>query len=342
VNIITNYSPLNGIQQKIESDDNKKHIGLLLSDECSVANAGVIGEAFRIANEIEQAEGAPAPYRFSVLSSHGGSVTSSSSISIWTQKLESYSLVDFHAFFVACHEAGAADALDDQLLSWLCGPGGDAHVRHQHAENLLNNPSSIEPPPVPIFWFRDVPTAAWSISTPPADLALAQIERDLNADIAQKIARVLQPHVVTGAKFDFEDLSAGTTEKIHESARWIRENYSNPISVAQAAEAAAMSTRNYPRRFKSELGVTPSEYLTRTRFEIICRLLVETDLPVDKIARRCGMGNGNRLGRLFRKRFGVSPMIFRVQNRVTTGNPVTPSADIRQTSATATSDGQSQ
>jgi transcriptional regulator GlxA family with amidase domain len=82
--------------------------------------------------------------------------------------------------------------------------------------------------------------------------------------------------------------------------------------------------------------------LTRTRFEIICRLLVETDLPVDKIARRCGMGNGNRLGRLFRKRFGVSPMIFRVQNRVTTGTPGTPFADIRQTSTTATSDGQSQ
>ncbi|MEA3116685.1 MAG: hypothetical protein QOG58_6484, partial [Caballeronia sp.] len=89
MNIATNFSPLNGIQQKIESDDTKKHIGLLLSDECSVANAGVIGEAFRIANEIEQADGAPAPYRFSVLSNRGGSVTSSSSISIWTQKLES-------------------------------------------------------------------------------------------------------------------------------------------------------------------------------------------------------------------------------------------------------------
>lgn len=342
MNISSDYSLRSGIQQKIESDGTKKHIGLLLSDECSVANAGVIGEAFRIANEIEQAEGAPAPYRFSVLSSHGGSVTSSSSISIWTQKLESYSLVDFHAFFVACHEAGAADALDEQLLSWLCGPGGDAHVRHQHAQNLLNNPSSIEPPAVPIFWFRDVPTAAWSISTPPADLALAQIERDLNADIAQKIARVLQPHLVTGAKFDFEDLSAGTTEKILESARWIRENYSNPISVAQAAEAAAMSTRNYPRRFKSVLGVTPSEYLTRTRFEIVCRLLVETDLPVDKIARRCGMGNGNRLGRFFRTRFGVSPMVFRVQNRVASGSPSTASAGIRETSTTATLNGQSQ
>jgi transcriptional regulator GlxA family with amidase domain len=49
------------------------------------------------------------------------------------------------------------------------------------------------------------------------------------------------------------------------------------------------------------------------RFELICRLLLDSDLPVDKIARRCGMGNGDRLGRLFRRRYGMSPTSYRAE-----------------------------
>jgi transcriptional regulator GlxA family with amidase domain len=104
-----------------------------------------------------------------------------------------------------------------------------------------------------------------------------------------------------------------TTEKVRESARWIKENYSKAISVAQAAETAAMSKRNFQRRFKCEFGMTPLEYLLRTRFEIVSAMLRNTDLPVDKIARRCGMGDGNRLGRLFKERYGMSPTQFRAR-----------------------------
>jgi transcriptional regulator GlxA family with amidase domain len=42
-------------------------------------------------------------------------------------------------------------------------------------------------------------------------------------------------------------------------------------------------------------------------------MLRDTDLPVDKIARRCGMGDGNRLGRLFKERYGMSPTQFRAR-----------------------------
>jgi transcriptional regulator GlxA family with amidase domain len=48
---------------------------------------------------------------------------------------------------------------------------------------------------------------------------------------------------------------------------------------------------------------------------MVCRLLIETDLPVDKIARRIGMANGDRLAKIFRKRLSVSPTEYRLQNR---------------------------
>jgi transcriptional regulator GlxA family with amidase domain len=326
---LTDFYRLSDLHHRDESKANKRHIGLLVSDECSVANAGAIGEAFRLANEIETAGGSEPPYRLSVLSDCGGFITSSSTISIWTQKLETYALIDFHAFFVACRDAEAAAAPDDHLLSWLSRSSRDTTLRNAPAANSAFDPDTLTRPPVPIFWFKDVPVAEWSAATTPADMALAQIERDLSAETARKIARVLQPHAIERTKPDLDDLNARTTtEKIQESARWIKENYSKAISVAQAAEAAAMSKRNYLRRFKCEFGMTPLEYLIRTRFEIVCTLLMDTDLPIDKIARRCGMGDGNRLGRLFRQRYGVSPMHFRARGQIRAGEQcLTPAED---------------
>ncbi|WP_245254255.1 helix-turn-helix domain-containing protein [Paraburkholderia sp. LEh10] len=93
----------------------------------------------------------------------------------------------------------------------------------------------------------------------------------------------------------------------------MRNNYSGPISVANAAQYAAMSKRNYQRRFKVEFGITPLEYLLRTRFEAVCSMLEDTELPIDKIARCCGMGDGNRLGRIFKARTGMSPTQYRAR-----------------------------
>ncbi len=76
-----------------------------------------------------------------------------------------------------------------------------------------------------------------------------------------------------------------------------------------------MSERNFLRRFKLEMGVTPSDFLLHARLETACGFLAETELPVDKVARRCGMGNGDRLAKIFRKRLLVSPTEFRQRHK---------------------------
>jgi transcriptional regulator GlxA family with amidase domain len=280
-----------------------------------MATTGAIGDAFRLANEFEKAEGEEPPYRLSVLSDAGGLVTSSSSISIWTQSLQRYSLADFHAFFVACRDATEIAESNDRFLAWISLQGSIASFRVQQGANLAvvcRNPLQST---VPIFLFDDSSNAIRSGSNvTPTDLALSQIERDLSSETARKVARVLQASHVEQNKSELDDANVTTTtEKVRESARWIKENYSKAISVAQAAESAAMSKRNFQRRFKCEFGMTPLEYLLRTRFEVVSAMLRNTDLPVDKIARRCGMGDGNRLGRLFKERYGMSPTQFRAR-----------------------------
>jgi transcriptional regulator GlxA family with amidase domain len=298
-----------------------KHVGLLVFQDCSMAATSAIGDAYRIANEIDKRLGDEPPYRFSVLSDEGGLVTSSSNIAIWTQGLEKYSLSDFHAFFVACRDTPATLESNDRLLAWITRQGSIASFGIQQGTNLAVICKNTLQSTVPIFLFDDSCAESRSGSATPIDLALAQIERDLGTDVVRKIARSLQTSYIEQARAEIDEAGiVTTTDKILDSARWIKDNYSNPISVAQAAEYAAMSKRNFQRRFKFEFGMTPLEYLLRTRFEVVCTMLRNTDLPVDKIARRCGMGDGNRLGRLFKERYGMSPTHFRVQQRFETSD----------------------
>ncbi|BEU23676.1 helix-turn-helix domain-containing protein [Paraburkholderia sp. 22B1P] len=307
---------MNGIYQshplcadeRLEKSKFEKHIGLLIAPHCSMAAAGAVCDAFCLANKLEAEVGVEPPYRFSVLSETGGFVTGSASFPIWTQKLERFHLADFHAFFVAC-SADPMTESNGQLVSWLSRQGSGTPSCMRPKTDLSSGPAQ---PAVPVFVLDDGLSEMRAAGATPTEMALVQIERDLNAETARRIAHTLQPQVRQRTRPDTDDAGVATTsDKIRESARWIRENYSKPISVSQAAESAAMSKRNYQRRFKVEFGVTPLEYLLRTRFEVVCSMLTDTELPIDKIARRCGMGDGNRLGRIFKERYGMSPTSFR-------------------------------
>lgn len=108
--------------------------------------------------------------------------------------------------------------------------------------------------------------------------------------------------------------SAEWTPPITAGADWLRENYMHPISIASAAEVANMSERTFLRRFRAETSMTPSAYLLAIRLDVVCNLLKRTRLPVDTIARRCGMGSGERLAKIFRRRLALTPSEFRIEN----------------------------
>ncbi|WP_239482903.1 helix-turn-helix domain-containing protein [Paraburkholderia sp. C35] len=309
------------VDERREKPKFEKHIGLLIAPHCSMAAAGAIGDAFCLANRLEEEVGVEAPYRLSVLSETGGFVTGGSSFPIWTQKLDRYQLGDFHAVFVACSGDPMTES-NEQLVSWLSrqGNGAPSGLR-QKTDTSATPAQSAVPAAVPVFVLDDGLSETRPAGASPTEMALVQIERDLSTEAARRIAHAMQPQVHQRLRPDVDDSGiATTTEKIRESARWIRENYSNAISVSQAAESAAMSKRNYQRRFKVEFGMTPLEYLLRTRFEVVCSMLMDTELPIDKIARRCGMGDGNRLGRIFKVRYGMSPTSFRALRHLGNGN----------------------
>ena len=101
------------------------------------------------------------------------------------------------------------------------------------------------------------------------------------------------------------------SERMRHVADWFSSNLDKPVTVQQAAALAAMSERSLLRHFTREIGTAPRAYLMQVRLERACAMLVDTALPADSVARRCGLGNGERLARLFRQHFDTTPTEFR-------------------------------
>lgn len=92
---------------------------------------------------------------------------------------------------------------------------------------------------------------------------------------------------------------------------YIQENYAERLTLEQIADAAAISTRECLRCFRSAIDRSPIEYLTDYRLQMACKLLEETELPITQIAMRTGFGSSSYFTKTFRGNYGKTPMDHR-------------------------------
>ena len=85
------------------------------------------------------------------------------------------------------------------------------------------------------------------------------------------------------------------------------------IGIADIAAMLQVSASHLSRVFLRGTGSRPVEYLTRLRLEEAVRLLNATQLSIDAISRRCGIGDGNDFSQVFRAPMGLSPRASRHQ-----------------------------
>lgn len=76
-----------------------------------------------------------------------------------------------------------------------------------------------------------------------------------------------------------------------------------------------MSVRNFNRRFRDEVGMTPMNWLIQQRLERARELLEESDLPVDQVAAQTGLGTAANLRQHFHAALGISPSAYRTTFR---------------------------
>jgi transcriptional regulator GlxA family with amidase domain len=104
-------------------------------------------------------------------------------------------------------------------------------------------------------------------------------------------------------------------EELTEVMAFAVEHIAEPVDVDDLARRALMSRRTFDRRFRGVAGVSPLQWLLYQRVLLSQRLLEESELSIDDIARRAGFRNGITLRRHFRRQVGTSPLHYRMKFR---------------------------
>ena len=145
------------------------------------------------------------------------------------------------------------------------------------------------------------------------DLALALIAEDLGEPIARQTAQQL---VVYRRRPGGQSQFSALLEMERPDGRfaplvaWARERLHENLDVERLAAEAAMSARNFARRFHEETGLTPARAIERLRVEC-AREKVEGSDTIDQIASRVGFGDPEGMPRAFVRASGQPPQALR-------------------------------
>lgn len=146
------------------------------------------------------------------------------------------------------------------------------------------------------------------------DLCLHVIRRDHGSAVANLAARlcVVPPRREGGqAQYVRRPIPPGGDGGTAPTRAWAIEHLARPLSLAELARHAGMSVRTFTRRFRAETGVSPGAWLAAQRLDYARQLLEDSELTVDQIAERTGLGTGANLRIQLRETAGVSPSAYR-------------------------------
>ncbi|WP_295810714.1 helix-turn-helix domain-containing protein [uncultured Nitratireductor sp.] len=151
------------------------------------------------------------------------------------------------------------------------------------------------------------------------DCCLHLLRRDHGADAANRVARrmVVAPHRSGGqAQYIEQPLHRRLEgDRLEETLEWAAGNLNEPLCLDRLAEKAAMSRRNFSRRFRKATGSTVSQWILTQRLALVQRLLETTDRRMETIAEAAGFGSAVTMRQRFVHAFRVSPLAYRKQFR---------------------------
>ena len=103
----------------------------------------------------------------------------------------------------------------------------------------------------------------------------------------------------------------GKSRKIRSAMEFIREHYSESISVVIIADAVGVTPTYLSTLFKKETGKALGEYIESVRIEKARELLKDDRLKLAEVSQLVGYNNANYFATVFKKATGVYPSDYR-------------------------------
>ena len=115
-------------------------------------------------------------------------------------------------------------------------------------------------------------------------------------------------HVVTRLS---TDVLAVEDPDVAAALRYIRVHVRTSVGVADVVGHCSASRRVLEKRFRSTLGRTIHDEISRVRTALVTDILTETRMPISQIARELDFPDVAHLSRYFRNATGLSPLQYR-------------------------------
>jgi AraC-like DNA-binding protein len=203
--------------------------------------------------------------------------------------------------------------------SILVGHPGDEYVcTHEHGGGDECLSFHLAPALVEALGYR--PEIWRSVCVPPlpqlmvlGELAQAVVEgtSDVGLDelgmmLAERLAALL-----SGRQLRPAEARPADRHRAVEAALWIDANAHEPIDLGSLAGMFRLSPFHFLRIFARVLGVTPHQYLIRSRLRRAARLLASDARPITDVALDVGFGDLSNFVRTFHRAAALSPRGFR-------------------------------
>jgi AraC family transcriptional regulator, transcriptional activator FtrA len=146
------------------------------------------------------------------------------------------------------------------------------------------------------------------------DLCLHLVRTDHGTAVANALARslVVPPHRPGGqAQFIPAAVMYGPNHVLADLLPWALERIDHPLTVPDLARKAGMTSRHLARHFNAVTGVSPLRWLLTQRVGRARELLETSNLSVEQVASRTGMGTATTLRRHFNQQLGIPPETYR-------------------------------
>lgn len=274
-------------------------------------------------------------YSCTMLSEHGGLVTSSSGVRVETTAASAAGAFDHIVIpdgvmaraaasspllqaFVAAHRYTAKTISAVADGTFLLAASGLLNGRQAAVHWLSRADLAAEYPDVVIEQdpvIKDGPIITGSMTIAGAQIARLIFEREYGSAAMKRAAQEcfsvqsLQSFPVPGEDDD-------TARKFMDVIKWARCNLSRSLTVELLAERLNMTPHHFGSAFTLALGATPAKVIEHLRVEAAIALLKSGDQPIASIAAKVGFSNVKRMRGAFMRIIGRAPQSVRATTGV--------------------------
>lgn len=197
----------------------------------------------------------------------------------------------------ACFECGHEHGQGDRCLAFHYTPAflESAGIRHDgFAVAAL--------PPLPGM----VPVLA------AAEAARQDCDGGAFAELALRVAGAVAA-LLTPARQRARRPSARDEQRMTQAVRRIEAKADETLSLPELARDAAMSRFHFLRTFRQVIGMTPHQFILRTRLHRAAVRLRQTDDTISTVAFEAGFNDLSTFNRRFRRLIGINPGAYRAR-----------------------------